>query len=191
MRRMIRGLIDSVVEGAIKRISSAGFAGETISDREYFQHYGLTSRPLAGAECIVIREGNHLVAIASDDRRYRLAIEEGEVALYTDEGDKIHLKRDKEILVQSGNKVTINAVSTIAGTAPEVIVNASTSCTVNSPAINMGGAREGLRKLVDERFATLFAGHTHKNVQPGTGSSGTPDQAFAVADNCTDTTRAV
>ncbi|MDH5298535.1 MAG: phage baseplate assembly protein, partial [Desulfobulbaceae bacterium] len=115
---MIRGIVDAVVEGAIKRISCKGFTGEDIEDREYFQHYGMTSRPLEGAECVVIREGNHFVVIASDDRRYRLAIESGEVALYTDEGDKIHLKRGKEILVQSGNKVTIDAAATVEGIAP-------------------------------------------------------------------------
>ncbi|MDH5525225.1 MAG: phage baseplate assembly protein [Desulfobulbaceae bacterium] len=191
MRKMIRGIIDTVVEGAIKRISIKGFSGESIDDREYFQHYGYTSRPLNGAECIVIREGNHLVVIASDDRRYRIALEEGEVALYTDEGDKVHLKRGKEILIQSGNKVTVEAANEISGTAPVVTVNAATSCTVNSPAINLGGARAGLRRFVDERFATLFGSHTHGGVQAGSDSSGTPNQSFVQADNCTDTTRGI
>jgi len=90
---MIRGIIKSVTEGFIKLFSASGRANESFSDREYFQHYGFTSRPREGAEIIIIREGNHIIGIASDDRRYRLAIEDGEVALYTDEGDYIHLKR--------------------------------------------------------------------------------------------------
>ena len=80
MRRMIRGIIDSIVEGAIKRVSMKGLAGESISSREAFQHYGFTSRALAGAEGILVRDGNHLVLIAEDDRRYRIALAEGEVA---------------------------------------------------------------------------------------------------------------
>lgn len=191
MRRMIRGIIDSVVEGAIKRISLKGFAGEEIGGREYFQHYGFTSRPLAGAECIVIREGNHMVVIASDDRRYRLANEAGEVAIYTDEGDRIHFKRGNEILVQSGNKVAIDAAAEHSATAPVVVINAATSCTLNSPAINLGGDRGGLRRFVDERFAELFALHTHGGVQPGGGVTATPLQTFVLADNCTDTVRGV
>ncbi len=54
---MIRGIIQSVFEGVIKRFTASGRADETITDREYFQHYGFTSRPLAGAEAIIIREG--------------------------------------------------------------------------------------------------------------------------------------
>ena len=78
---MIRGIVISVLEGVIKRFSASGRPDETISDREYFQHYGYTSHPKAGAEIIIIREGGHFVAVASDDRRYRIALEEGEVAL--------------------------------------------------------------------------------------------------------------
>jgi len=101
----IRSIISSVVEGVIKRISGAGRIGETFTNREYFQHYGFTSRPLSGAEGIFIVQGNNVIAIASDDRRYRFAIEDGELALYTDEdkdsfGHRIHFKRNREIEIK-------------------------------------------------------------------------------------------
>jgi len=114
------GIIKSVYEGVIKRFSADGYAGETIEDREYVDHYGLTSRPLPGAEVIVINEGNNYVAIASDDRRYRIGIEEGEVCIYTDEGDHIRLKRNKEIYVKSGGKVTIEAESEVTIACPSI-----------------------------------------------------------------------
>jgi len=69
---LIRGIIQSVVEGVIKRFTAAGRPDETIANREYFQHYGYTSRPLPGAEAIIIQEDNHIIMIASDDRRYRI-----------------------------------------------------------------------------------------------------------------------
>ncbi len=109
----IRGVVQSVVEGAIKRFFASGRADELFADREYMQHYGFTSRPLAGAEIVVLAEGNHIIAIASDDRRYRVAVENGEVALYSDEGDVIHLKRGREIHVASGGKVTVEAETLI------------------------------------------------------------------------------
>jgi phage gp45-like len=188
---MIRGIVNSVVEGKIKLFSALGRIGEIFSNREYFQHYGFTSRPLSGAEIILIREGNHIIAVASDDRRYRIALEEGEVALYTDEGDKIHLKRDKTIEILSGNKlfatvenevdittkvakvtatesaditspeVTINAATSLGATSPAVTINAETSVTLNCPAISLGGSSGTMRYLVDERLFDWLINHTH------------------------------
>jgi phage baseplate assembly protein V len=105
--KMIRSILSSVVEGAIKRFSGSGRANETITDREYLQHYGFTSVPLPGAEGIIVNEGNHIILIASDDRRYRLALSPGAVALYTDEGDYVLLGRDRNITVLGGTSVTV------------------------------------------------------------------------------------
>jgi phage gp45-like len=201
---MIRGIVNSVVEGKIKLFSALGRIGEIFSNREYFQHYGFTSRPLSGAEIILIREGNHIIAVASDDRRYRIALEDGEVALYTDEGDKIHLKRDKTIEIVSRNKlvatvenevdittkvakvtasesanitspeVTINAATSLGATSPAVTINAETSVTLNCPAISLGGSSGTMRYLVDERLFEWLVNHTH-------GDSIKPVQALVAA----------
>ncbi|PHJ82013.1 hypothetical protein VF14_18380 [Nostoc linckia z18] len=90
--------------------------GETRATVERFQNYGFTSHPQPGAECIGLAIGgnrDHCVIIAVDDRRFRLkSLAPGEVALYTDEGDVIHLKRGRTIevttqtfLVKAGTKV--------------------------------------------------------------------------------------
>ena len=188
---MIRGIVISVWEGLIKRFSASGRASETIGNREYMQHYGFTSRPKAGAEIIIINEGNHYLGIASDDRRYRLALEDGEVALYTDEGDKVHLKRDKTIEIVSGNKliatvenevdittrvakvtastsaditspaVTVNASTSCTITSPAVVINAATSCIVNSPSVELGGSEGTMRYLADARLLTWLREHKH------------------------------
>ena len=43
---------------------------------------------------------SHPVVLAVDDRRYRVqALKDGEVVIYTDEGDRIHLKRERTIEV--------------------------------------------------------------------------------------------
>jgi phage gp45-like len=172
---VIRGIIQQVIEGVIKRFSATGRPGETIADREYFQHYGFTSRPKPGAEIIIIREGNHITAIASDDRRYRIVLEEGEVALYTDEGDKVHLKRDRKIEVVGGEEVSIDTKA--------AVVTASTSCQVDSPLINLGGNRGGLRYLCDERLIAWLQNHTH-------GGGPVPGQALTVEEACTTKTKA-
>lgn len=157
---MIRGIIQAVYEGVIKRFTASGRSDETITNREYFQHYGFTSRPLAGAEAVIINEGNHFLMIASDDRRYRIALENGEVALYTDEGDKIHLKRDKTIEIVSGNK--------LVATAPEVNITAETKVTMTTPLLEVSGditaggnISDSVRSIVEDR--AIYNEHIHPN----------------------------
>lgn len=139
MMDMIRTIITEVEESAIKLFTGAGRPGEPFRRREVLQHYGFTSRPLAGAEGLVLRQGNTLYLIASDDRRYRLALEDGEVALYTDEGDCVHLKRGREIFVSSGGKVTVEAAETLQATAKQITAEATTSAAVKAPAIELTG----------------------------------------------------
>jgi len=164
---MIRGIVIKVIEGFIKLFSATGRLGESFEQREYFQHYGFTSRPLAGAEIIIIREGNHILAIASDDRRYRLALEEGEMAIYTDEGDKIHLKRDRKLHITSGGEVTV-------------------FCDI----INLGDIREEIRKLIDDRLLALYNNHIHGGVETGGGQTGAPVVPLTEENVCTAKTKA-
>lgn len=194
---MIRAIIKSVVQGTIQRISATAWGD--IDDREYFQHYGLTSRPKAGGEAIFIRQGNNIIAIASDDRRYRLALEEGEVALYDDQGQKVHLKRDG-IEVESPTKIT--------ATAPEVTIVASTKVTIDSPltectgnlsvagGINStgtygasggkiqtpgnveagGDVKDATRTMAGDR--SIYNGHHHPENGSGGGTTSAPSEAM-------------
>lgn len=138
--KVVRALIQSVVEGVIKRFSASGRANEMFTNREYMQHYGFTSRPLSGSEGLVLIDGNTIYMIASDDRRYRVALEDGEVALYTDEGDKIHFKRNKEILITTGNKLTIDAVNEVVINTTTAQVNCTATATINASSIDLVGS---------------------------------------------------
>ena len=160
---MIRGIIQSMVEGVIKRFTASGRSDETITDREYMQHYGFTSSPLPGAEGIIIKEGNHFMMIASDDRRYRIQMANGEVCIYTDEGDNIHFLRGKKIAITSGAEVNV--------TAPVVNITAATSVSANSPSVILGDSNA--LALLTSVFATLYNGHTHPD---GSGNTGVPNQ---------------
>lgn len=139
---MIRGEITEVTEGVVKRFSAAGRDGETIEDRECLQHYGFTSRPLAGCEAVIIREGNHYLMIASDDRRYRLAVGAGEAALYDDQGQKVHLTRIG-IMVSSplridaqAPEIRAEATERIEAAAPVIDAQATEKITAGAPEIN-------------------------------------------------------
>lgn len=201
---MIRAIIQQVKEGVIKLFSAAGMPDETFTNREYFQHYGFTSRPLSGAEGIIIKEGNHIIMIASDDRRYRIALLDGEVCIYTDEGDFIRFKRGKEIYIKSGNKlkadiendVEVNTKRALVAASESAtvqtvnaIITASTMCQINSPQVNLSSDRTELRRLIDARFKELFNQHTHSGVQTGSNSTGVPTQQISENDHMTNEVR--
>jgi len=169
---MIRGIILSVVEGAIKRFTAKGRANETFTNREYLQHYGFTSRPKAGAEAVIFRDGENIIMIASDDRRYRIALEEGEVALYTDEGDKIHFKRNKEILISTSNKLTIDAANETVINTKEAQINCTANATVtatgqatiNAATINLEGAGGEAKGVVQGDCICPITGLPHSDL---------------------------
>jgi len=107
-----RGVIELAkdTEG-MQVLKAAILADENRDDIEYFQDYGFTSVPLAGAEALIVcPQGNrdHMIAVKVADRRFRLkGLTAGEVALYTDEGDKIVFKRGNKIEVVAATKVTL------------------------------------------------------------------------------------
>lgn len=67
----------------------------------YLEPYGFTARPLAGAEALLLKvgaDGAGSIVLVVFDRRYRLAMEKGEVAIYDDQGQKVHIKRDRIVV---------------------------------------------------------------------------------------------
>jgi phage gp45-like len=97
------------------------------------------------------------VVLVVADRRFRLkALAPGEVAIYTDEGDRIHFKRGRVIDIDTA---TLN-------------IRASSAVNIDSPVINHTG------KIISQ--GDQIAGgisqikHVHVGVQPGTGQTGTP-----------------
>lgn len=137
---LVRTIISAVVQGVIQRFSGTGRDGEEFKSRELLQHYGFTSRPKQGAEGIALIQGNTIYLIAEDDRRYRIALESGEVALYTDEGDKVHLKRGNEIQIATSGRVSIEAATEVVIDTAEATITASGQVTVNAPVVSIEGA---------------------------------------------------
>jgi len=110
---------------------------EVLEGLERMMDYGLSSRPLPGAEGLIVSvagsRGNGVV-LALGDRRYRMALEEGEVALHDDLGQVVHLTREG-IRIASSLRVEIEA--------PEISLSAGTEMTLASPKIVL--ASEDLR----------------------------------------------
>lgn len=125
---LARGVVALVNDDSkIQTMQATFLANETRDGIEHFQAYGLTANPHPGAEAIALflnGARDNPIIICVDDKRYRLkGLETGEVALYTDEGDSIILKR--------GNNIEINTQT--------LTVNATAGMTVNAPFLRCTG----------------------------------------------------
>lgn len=125
------------VDGAVAKVqvTSRGLDDE----HQHWQPYGFGAAPKAGAQAIRFAVGAHreqLVALVVDDRRYRPALAEGEVAIFDDQAQAVALRRARiEIgtigstmaaVAKDGDEVTVAgdwvtwfaAVGTAIGSTP-------------------------------------------------------------------------
>lgn len=136
-------------KGKLQQLQIRMLAGEVKDAVEHLEPYGFTSNPHPGAEGVAMFPGgdrSHGVVVVIADRRFRLqGLKAGEVALFTDEGDKIHFER--------GRKITMETAT--------LTINASTAVDINSPSFKHNGKNVGDT-------------HIHGGVQSGGGSTSTP-----------------
>lgn len=162
VRQAFRGTAVRNTHGKLIGVELQGLAGESVSG-ELIQHYGFSSAPLEGAEYVVVPVGGnskHAVVVASDDGRYRVTLQDGEVSLYTDEGDYIHLKRGRLIEVETET----------------LLVKAKTKIRFETPLVELskdlkadGQITDAIRSMQGDR--ELYNAHGH----PG-GPKPTPQQ---------------
>lgn len=139
---------------------------------ERVQDYGFTSHPFAGSDAVIICAGGRReqsIAIVVDDRRYRMLLQEGEVAIYDDLGQFVALRRAR-IHAYSPTEIKAEA-PTVRVAATDVIIDATTT-TLNSNLDVVGnttftGTVKANGKSIDDT-------HKHTGVSVGTGVSGTP-----------------
>ncbi len=93
-----RGTLSSLNRARkMQRIQAKLLGGEAKQGIEFFENYGFTSAPHAGAEVFasfIDGDRSHGIALVVADRRYRILLEGGEVAIYDDLDHKVHLKRE-------------------------------------------------------------------------------------------------
>lgn len=158
---LARGTV--VIVDAAKKLQSLQVrltAGEIKDGAEHFEPYGFTSNPLAGAEVLTAFIGgdrSHAVVLVATDRRYRIqSMAPGEVAIYTDEGDKVHFKRGRIIDIETQ---TLN-------------IKATTAVNIDTPVISQTGKIVSQGDQIAGGVSQIH--HLHGDVQAGTGQSGAP-----------------
>ena len=165
MLMIARAAINSMndVDGGYQAGQVSILDGEVRDNTVRLQDYGFTSVPLQGADAVVVFIGgnrDHGLIIATDDSRYRLqGMKNGEVALYTDEGDHIYFKRGKIIEIKCGSEIDINCAT----------VKFSGDIQV-SGKITAGGEITGGNSEAPVNLTT----HEHPTAVPGSPSPPTP-----------------
>lgn len=161
-----RAVLRLVDDGpGIQSVQVELLADEVRAEVERFQEYGFTSVPFPGAEVAAVAVGgsrDHLIVVAVDDRRYRMkGLQAGEVAIYTDEGDFVHLKRGGVIAVHAGTRLEIDApLTTLTGNLHvDGSVTVDGSITADGDVVGAG---------------TSLHTHVHGGVSTGGGNTGGP-----------------
>lgn len=159
-------LIRVITDGPHVLVQAEGLSGETLQDNELMQHFGFTSAPPAGTQCVVIPLGGktaHGIVIATEHGSYRLkGLKSGEAALYDDQGQCVYLTRDGIVIKGAGKPVLITDT-------PKVRIEADLDVTGQVKDLcDTGG-----KTMADMRGT--FNAHTHHENDSG-GQTGTPSE---------------
>lgn len=194
--RGVIGLVDD--DKKMQLVQVALLTDESRDTVERFQEYGYTSNPLPGAEAVVVCAGGnreHGLVVAVDDRRYRIqGLAGGEVCIYTDEGDKIHLKRGNNMEVTTGT-FTVNAseainlnAPTITATADTITAEASANIDLTTPLVTASDEVRAVGDITDTygvnthtmgNMRTIYNSHTHDENDSAPAPTDIPNQLMS------------
>ncbi len=175
---------------AHQRLQVTGLVG-TLDGVDHLQPYGLSARPQSGAEALLLALGGdvgHTVAVQVADRRYHLtALEEGEVALHDDQGQRVYLTRSG-MLLESLQAIQIKAPTVeIVGTTT---ITGDTTITgrlthqgdmTSSGTLAAQGAISSATSIADPEItlsALRSAYNTHTHPGDSGGTTGTPSHTL-------------
>ena len=124
----LRGIIEHVkYEQGVLKVQGTLRKDEVSRAVPLLLPYGFMGVPLNSAEMFNLSlagDRSSMLSLVAYDRRHMKQWAQGEVGLYTDQGDFIHLKRDN-----------INEINT----SKEVVINAATKVTLNTPLTELSG----------------------------------------------------
>lgn len=179
------GLINTA--GPVQLIDGDGLFGEQIRGAELMQHYGVTSAPPAGFMYVAVPIGGktaHSIIVATEHGSYRLkGLKTGEVALYTDEGDSIVLKRGRitEVTTQT---FRVNASEAIEFNAPNITNTASAGIALNTPTVAASANVTAQGEIRDHGTKTMsgmretFNTHDHNENNAAGGPTNPPNSGM-------------
>lgn len=178
IRMAFRGVLIRVNSGGdIQTVQGKALATETLQDVEMFQQYGFTSNPPKGTKAIMLPlngKTSHSIVIATEHAQYRLKkLKSGELAIYTDEGSHIILKRGKIIEV-SCDEYIVNAKNKYQVNTANYDVTASEQASFETPLLK-GSDDISDGKSTMNGMRDIYDDHTHHH-GGDEGTTDIPDQ---------------
>ncbi|SNS05475.1 phage baseplate assembly protein V [Humidesulfovibrio mexicanus] len=173
-----RAIVQMVADAdGLQELQVQALADEVMGRIERMQQYGFTSVPLPGAEAVLLSAAgcrSNAIVVAVDDRRYRLTgLQGGEVALYTDEGDSVVLKRGHLIEV-STETLHVKATTRVLFETPSFAMIApgggATSASIQGSLHATGNIATDADALAG---SVSLRGHVHPE-NDGGGPTGSP-----------------
>jgi len=160
-------LIDDT--GGFQRVQIEVLKGEVRDDAVRLQEYGFSSHPFAGATALVaFLSGNrsHPVIVALDDAaRRKKGLRQGEVIIYDDLGQEVHLTRDGIFIRGGGKPVTITNTEKVRMETPLLEVTGEIRDLCDTAGQTMSGMR------------SVYNNHTHS--ENNVGSTNDPNQKMS------------
>ncbi|WP_293766419.1 phage baseplate assembly protein V [uncultured Aquitalea sp.] len=169
---------------AVQLADGEGFKDEPIRGAELMQHYGFTSTPPSGFMYVAVPVGGktaHAIMVATEHGSYRIkGLKTGEVAIYTDEGDNITLKRGHVVEVNT-QTLRINAPTLVEINTQKVQMNAQNVATTGNVAADgdiTDQAQGSGKSMANMRSVYDSHGHPVNNITKGGDSvvSAAPNQ---------------
>lgn len=165
---LARGKVSGVKASTkMQTLQLALLDGEGKDRLEHYEPYGFTSHPFAGAEAAAVfldGDRSHGLVLVVADRRYRLTgLAQGEMAIFDDLGQKVHLTRAGIVVV-----------------APTVTVQASTKVRMETPLLEVTGQIKDLCDSTGKTMAgmrAIYNGHSHHENDVH-GETNAPSQAM-------------
>lgn len=163
-----RVVLDALNTGLKCQTADVRMIGDdTKAGIEHLEPYGFTSAAKEGAEGVALfnagdRSQGVIVVIA--DRRSRITgLEPGEVAIYTDEGDFIKLKRGRVIEMMTET----------------LSITASKGATIDTPLLNVTGEISDAKGTMSA-MRQVHDVHTHNENGDGGGVTNPPNQKMGM-----------
>jgi phage baseplate assembly protein V len=178
VRSAFRGVLRGITRTTqVQRARFGGLAGEELADAEVMQHFGFSSAIPEGADVIVVPVGGRTaqsVVIASELGSVRIQLgAAGETVIYSQWGDRVHLRQDRSILIQAASQVNVQApLATFSGNV-QVAGNVQIAGNLSVTGTSTGTGAATFSGGVTGAGVTLQA-HVHSGVQPGGGNTGGP-----------------
>ncbi|PQZ87678.1 MULTISPECIES: phage baseplate assembly protein V [Pseudomonas] len=159
-RGVLRGVNDS---NGRQQLQIELLKGELRDGVEHMQNYGFTSHPTGGDVAAASVGGNReqIIVLVVDDRRYRITLKAGEVAMYDDLGNKVELLREM---------VKVTAVQHAEVEAPTIKLIGEIEMVGN---VKIQGNIESTG-TVTNNGKNIGSTHQHNGVLVGSANTGAP-----------------